>query len=111
LERRARSAETAAVAAMTVAELFYGAEKSARPAANRSLVEQFVVTVPVLHTTLPVLRLFGQWRAALERLGTPLSDADVLIAATALDCCTQLITGNTDHFSRFPGLRLGNWLR
>lgn len=111
LERRARSAETAAIAAMTVGELFYGAAQSSRPAANRSAVEQFIVTVPVLHTTLPILRSFGQWKADLERQGTPLSDADVLIAVTALDGCTELVTGNPDHFSLFPGLRLGNWLR
>jgi len=111
LERRARCAETAAIAAMTVGELFYGAAKSSRPAANRSAVEQFIVTVPILHMTLPVLRSFGQWKADLERQGTPLSDADVLIAVTALDGCTELITGNTAHFCRFPGLRLANWLR
>ena len=111
LECRARSTETAAIAAMTVGELFYGAEKSHRPAANRSAVEQFIVTVPILHTTLPILRSFGRYKADLDRQGTPVSDADVLIAATALDGCTELITGNTEHFSRFPGLRLGNWLR
>ena len=111
LERRARCADTAAIAAMTVGELFYGAEKSSRPAANRSAVEQFIVTVPVIHTTVPILRSFGQWKADFERQGVPLSDADVRIAVTALDGCTQLITGNTDHFSRFLGLRLENWLR
>ena len=111
LERRAGSAETAAIAAMTVAELFYGAEKSSRPAANRSAVEQFILSVPVIHTSLPILRLFGQWKADLHRRGTPLTDADVLIAVTAMHSCTQLITGNGEHFARFPGLRLDNWVR
>ncbi|OGV72070.1 MAG: hypothetical protein A3K19_08260 [Lentisphaerae bacterium RIFOXYB12_FULL_65_16] len=111
LERRAHSTETAAVAAMTVAELFYGAEKSRRPAENRGLVEQFILSVPVIHTSLPILRRWGHWKADLELRGTPLTDADVLIAVTAMDCCAQLVTGNTDHFSRFPGLRLDNWLR
>ena len=111
LERRARSAATAAIAAMTVAELFYGAAKSKRPQANRQAVEQFILTVPVVHANLPILRAFGQWKADLERHGTPLTDADILIAVTALDCCSQLVTGNLEHFSRFGGLRLDNWLR
>jgi len=110
-EQRTRTTETAAVAAMTVGELFYGAEKSRHPTANRQVVEQFILTVPIIHTTLPILRAFGQWKADLERQGTSLTDADVLIAVTALECCTQLITGNTEHFSRFGGLRLANWLR
>ena len=51
------------------------------------------------------------WKADLEGRGTPLSDADVLIAATAMDRRAALITGNVAHFSRFPALRLDNWLR
>jgi tRNA(fMet)-specific endonuclease VapC len=111
VEQRARSFDTAVIAAITVGELFYGAQKSSRPVANRHAVEQFILTVPIIHTTLPILRAFGQWKADLERQGTPLPDADVLIAVTALDCCTQLVTGNTEHFARFSGLRLENWLR
>ena len=111
LQHRARDPEPAAIAAMTAAELFYGAEKSPHPVRNRRAVEQFLLTVPVIHTNLPILRLFGQWKADLERQGTPLCDADVLIAATAAQRESRLITGNTDHFARFPTLQLENWLR
>lgn len=110
IERRRVTTEPAAIAGMTAAELFYGAEKSARPVENRSLVESFILTLPILHTSLPILRLFGQLKAQIERDGHPLPDADLLIAATALAHGNWLITGNTSHFSRIPGLKLDTWL-
>jgi predicted nucleic acid-binding protein len=96
---------------MTVGELVYGAEKSSNRLHNTALVEQFLLTVNVLLSTLPVMTRFGQLKAMLEREGDPLPDADVLIAATALVFCDRLITGNVAHFSRFDGLRVENWLR
>ncbi len=35
---------------------------------------------------------------------------DLLIASIALRHDLPLITGNTRHFSRVPGLRVENWL-
>jgi tRNA(fMet)-specific endonuclease VapC len=110
LDRRRAEPDDVAVAAITVAELFYGAEKSARPAQNRALVDEFLQTLPVLHTNLPILRLFGQLKARIERDGKPLPDADLLIAATGLARCDRLITGNTAHFERLPELQIENWL-
>ena len=102
--------DSVAVAAMTAAELFYGAEKSGRPAQNRATVEEFLLTLPILHTDLAVLRRFGELKAGIERSGLPLPDADILIAATCLSCCDRLVTGNEAHFRRFPELRIENWL-
>ena len=41
--------------------------------------------------------------------GHPHGDADLLIAATALENGRVLITGNTAHFAWIPGLRLEDW--
>ncbi len=110
LDRRRGEADQVAIAAMTGAELFYGAEKSARPAHNRALVEDFLQTLPILHTNLSILRLFGQLKTTIEKAGLPLPDADILIAATCLARCDRLITGNATHFERFAELRIENWL-
>ncbi len=110
LDRRRAEHVPVAVAAMTAAELFYGAEKSARPAHNRALVDEFLQTLPVLHTSLPILRLFGELKARIARKGQPLPDADILIAATSIVRCDRLITGNTTHFKRFPEIEVENWL-
>lgn len=112
VRRRESCSDAVAIAAMTAAELFYGAAKSAKPDANRHAVEQFIMTLPILHSNVPMLRTFGQLKTTLELAGTPLPDADIFIAATALTSCAgRLITGNRVHFQRFPGLMLDDWLR
>jgi len=44
-----------------------------------------------------------------RRGGHPCGDADLLIAATALEWNRRLITGNSAHFSWIPGLAIDNW--
>lgn len=48
------------------------------------------------------------WVAA-RRGGHPNGDADLIIAATALETGRVLVTGNTAHFAWIPGLRLEDW--
>jgi tRNA(fMet)-specific endonuclease VapC len=47
--------------------------------------------------------------ADLKQRGQLISDADLLIAATALHHGLTLITHNTAHYSRIPGLALDDW--
>lgn len=41
--------------------------------------------------------------------GRSSEDADLVIAATAIEHQLTLVTGNTDHFSWIPGLTLDDW--
>src|SRR5207253_1713425 len=47
--------------------------------------------------------------ADLKRRGQLISDADLIIAATALVHGLVLVTTNTAHYSRIPGLTLDCW--
>jgi len=47
--------------------------------------------------------------ADLYRSGRLISDADILIAATALTHDLTLVTENTGHFERITGLRVESW--
>lgn len=51
--------------------------------------------------------LYGE----LYRQGTLLPDADLLIAATALDAQRTLVTNNLAHFQRIPQLTIETWKR
>lgn len=51
--------------------------------------------------------LYGE----LHRQGALLPDADLLIAATALDSQRTLITNNLAHFQRIPFLVIETWKR
>ena len=47
--------------------------------------------------------------AALRERGTPIEDADILIAATALVNEMDLVTANVKHFARIPELVVESW--
>jgi tRNA(fMet)-specific endonuclease VapC len=46
----------------------------------------------------------------LYRRGELISDADILIAATAIKQGLAVVTNNENHFRRIPDLRIENWL-
>ena len=110
IEQRQKYSGQAAVSFMTAAELFYGAEKSANPLKNRTLVDQFLLTVTTVESDRNIVKRFGSLKAVLEGDGLPLADADILIAAIALERADLLVTGNTKHFSRIVDLNLANWI-
>jgi tRNA(fMet)-specific endonuclease VapC len=48
--------------------------------------------------------------ADLSSRGQLISDADILIAATAIEHGLILVTNNLSHFNRITGLQIDNWL-
>ena len=52
----------------------------------------------------------GELLVTLYSSGQPLGIEDVMIAATALSNGLIVVTANTKHFSRIPGLLSENWL-
>lgn len=63
----------------------------------------------ILPITDPIIeRAADLWVMARQR-GYPHGDADVLIAATALEHSREFVTGNTAHFVWIPGLSLVDW--
>jgi tRNA(fMet)-specific endonuclease VapC len=111
IKKRSEFPGEVAISFTTVGELFYGAEISAYPVENRVLVEKFLLTFSIIHTDVSILKKFGEIKADLKKEGRLLPDADLLIAATTLEKSEALITGNTHHFDRIPGLRIENWIR
>ncbi len=109
LKHRGRHDDAVGICFMTIAELYYGAEKSRDPEANFSAIEKLLLSLEIIHTDLGILRRFGALKAALQKGGTPLADADVLIAAATLEKADRLVTGNARHFDRIPGLALEDW--
>ena len=97
---------------ITIGELIYGAHRP--PGQTEKWLESFALSYPQDMTVLPfdeaAARRYGELRATLERLGTPIGDADTRIAAIALARRLIMITGNVRHFGRVPNLRVENWL-
>ena len=111
IAKRQESLDEVTTSWITAAELSYGAAKSRAPEKNQNLVIEFLATLSVVGVNLPAAELFGRHKAALERQGNRLADADLLIAATALAQGATLITGNVQHYERIPGLLIEDWIR
>jgi len=56
-----------------------------------------------------ILDRAGELWALARRHRQPHGDADLIIAARALDSQRVLVTGNTAHFAWIPALRLLDW--
>jgi predicted nucleic acid-binding protein len=111
IDKRQGYKEKVAISFMSVAELFYGAEKSENAGENINLIEEFFLTIEVIHSDLEILRKFGELKAVLGSARDILADADIFIAATTLAKCNMLITGNINHFKRIEELKIENWIR
>lgn len=110
LQTRVAPTEPLAVTAISVGELTHGAHKSARPEENLARLEVLLATLVVLPFDETAARQFGLLKANLEQSGHPIADLDLQIGSTALAHKIPLVTHNTQHFSRLPGLVLEDWL-
>lgn len=111
INKRLETDERVAISFITVGELYYGAEKSKSRMKNKHFVDEFILAIDVINTDMEILKKFGEIKAGLEIIGFPLSDADILIAATCLSKCSRLVTGNIKHFDRIENLIIENWIR
>jgi len=109
-ERFERLAEQLCISSITLGELYYGAEKSARRLENLEAIEQFGARLDVLSFSPKAAAHYGQIRAELERLGTPVGSHDMLIGAHARAEGMTVVTNNSREFSRMPGIRIENWV-
>ncbi len=90
-------------------ELRYGARKKGSPNLAGK-VDRLLQSLDVVPLETGIDDHYAEIRVALERPGTPIGPNDLLIAAHARALNLTLVTGNTDEFSRVPGLRVENWL-
>ncbi len=95
---------------VTVAELFYGAEKSKAKKKNLAIVENFISTFEIIPFDEKCCKTYARIRASLEKVGAPIGPMDQLMASISLANSFTLITNNVREFRRVKGLKLENWL-
>ena len=98
------------VSAITYCELQFGVAKSSRPDENQVALTEFLSPLEVCDFPSAAAIVFGKIRAHLQRIGTPIGNYDLLIAAHALHEGFTLVTNNTKEFIRVPGLKIENWV-
>lgn len=103
--------ENVYISPITVGELFFGVYKSQRKEENLRRYTAVMAQYNILPFTNAVGQHYGQIRADLEKVGTPIGDNDLWIAAFARAYRATLVTNNVDEFKRVKDLTIENWLR
>lgn len=92
-----------------LAELYYGAEKSRDPRRTMQLLFRALPTWRVRPLTNGAAAEFGRIRAELDRIGRPMQQIDVMIAAIALTIGNCTVVTTDSDLSAVPGLSVENW--
>ena len=106
---RASDPKLFAVPAIVVAELHFGAEKSANPQKNRMLTERFLAPFDIVPFDAKCAHAYGVIRNQLREDRCLIGPNDLLIAATAVANQAMLVSNNDNEFKRVKGLRLESW--
>lgn len=93
------------------AELWFGACKSERVQDNQQKLRAFFEVFDSLPFDDLAVEYYGDIRAKLSKIGTPIGANDLLIAAIAKAHQVTLVTHNTREFERVGDLFLADWLK
>jgi tRNA(fMet)-specific endonuclease VapC len=98
-----------AISAVTLMELFYGAEKSSSPRGNLEVIESFAARLTVLAYDNAAASCTAQLRAEQAAAGTQIGAYDQMIAGHARSQGLTVVTNNLREYARVPGLVLEDW--
>lgn len=113
LQKRMLSAlkkQEVAISAITRAETRFGLALLQPDDKRRRTVDLLLNEFPVLPWTGEAADRYGEIAANLQQTGQPIGVMDTQIAAHALVLGLPLVTHNTRHFTRVPGLKLEDWM-
>ena len=96
------------ISAITLAELNFGAAAK-RSQKVRRAIRGFTKDIAIVPFDEASAERFAVVATALATRGQPIGVYDTLVAAQALCLGLTVVTNNTRHFSRVPGLAVENW--
>ena len=96
------------ISVVTEAELRFGVARKPEAVRLKTAVEEFLLRVEVLPWDSDAARHYAQVRAALERVGEPMGNLDMMIAAQALAAQAVLVTHDR-VFRRVKQLKIEDW--
>ena len=95
-----------AISVITYGEVLEGVLYSRERLVNHQKWDAFVSGLDVVDVTMAVAGVWADLRGALRSKGSIIADNDLLIAATAIRFGLTLVSRNSRHFARVPGLTL-----
>jgi len=103
-------ADTLFLPAIVLGELLYGAASSAQPEKNEQAVRKFLAQSVLVPIDEAIAVRYATVRLGLKKIGRPIPENDLWIAATCLEIDTPLLTMD-GHFDFVHGLEVINWMR
>lgn len=101
------------ISEISILKLLYGVVNSSSTKKSHNLQKLEAFEKIISDRTLPIRPVFEDFaseKSRLRKLGTPISDFDLLIACTALKNDLILVSRNTKEMNRIEGLSLENWI-
>jgi tRNA(fMet)-specific endonuclease VapC len=108
VEQMVGDADVIFVSAITLGELYFGAEYSGRVADNVREVDTFAEKYAILNPDTQTAGQYGKTLGELRRKGRPIPQNDIWIAATAIQYKLTLLTRD-QHFNVVDGLAVQAW--
>lgn len=99
-----------AMSVVTFGELQYGAEKNQSRDQALAALRHLQIAIPVMPLSAAVGQHYGEIRSSLARVGQPIGNNDLWIAAHARAEGWVLVTNNEREFRRIDGLTVENWV-
>jgi tRNA(fMet)-specific endonuclease VapC len=98
------------ISVITEAELRFGVAKKPEAARLSVAVEEFLLRVEILPWDSEAAKSYARLRADMERIGEPMGNLDMMIAAHALAAQAVLVTHDR-VFHRVKQLRIEDWTK
>lgn len=106
----ALQANEVAISAITRAEIRFGQRLLNANDKRQGSIDLLLNQIITLAWPPEAADLYGEIAAQLRKTGQPIGEMDTLIAAHARVADLILVTHNTRHFERIPGLKLEDWM-
>ena len=97
------------ISEITVAELLFGAARSANKEKHLKQIASFIGQFKIL-PIYNALSIFADKKAELYAKGQPIDDFDILIDATAIYHKLVMITENVKHLNHLSSIKIENWI-
>jgi tRNA(fMet)-specific endonuclease VapC len=97
------------ISEITLAELYYGAAKSGKKEIKIKAIlalEKYFTVLPIK----PIIEIYGDNKAELEKSGERIDDFDILIGSTAVANNLKMVSDNVKHLKRIKNIHLENWI-
>jgi tRNA(fMet)-specific endonuclease VapC len=100
----------AGLSVITRGEIAFGVQIHSLKTPAKQRLDRLLDAIETLPLPSNAAIYYGELRAHLRRLGTPIGPNDLWIAAHARAASLILVTNNIGEFSRVPKLKLENWV-